>query len=130
MNTPQNYTNHFALQSFITYQIDKQQLRNDLYAVYMLEKLATYATKHQKPTRDSLAYFLMDTVPELEYAEAVAFCEDEILTEDAQEIKRTFWRQGGQLPDPEKALNDYCVLQNGKCELCKYKGDLCHYKED
>lgn len=91
------FENHFDGYKFAAYMINKaagdpETEYNETGKDY-LNNLINYAISHKQVTKDSLPYFLFDTVPNCEFEEAAAFCEDCILTDAAREIKARFWEQ-------------------------------------
>ena len=123
------YSNHFAKNDFILYFIRKEDLRDNIAFLLLLEKITDYGVKHYTTTCDDLVYFLTDTVPGLDYVEACAFCEDDILTETGLHAKREFWNRGGVLPDPDKEIENYCNIVNGACDICKFNNVFCNLQK-
>ena len=78
------YTNHFAKQQFIMHLLLKHHLATCVYSLRTLENIVNYGLEHKNTSRNQLAYFLFDIVPDVEFKEVAAFCEDDILTVNAQ----------------------------------------------
>lgn len=47
----------------------------------LVENIIDYATKNKKVTKDQLAYFISDILPEVEFLEVARFCHEFYLTD-------------------------------------------------
>lgn len=59
---------------------------SNAFARDLIENLISYGL--DRPTRDSLPYFLSDIIPGLSFAEAAMFCGDSMLTSNGKAAKR------------------------------------------
>ena len=50
--------------------------------------MVNYVKKHHGHTKDALAYFLSDMMPEVEFGEAAMFTDDDYLTHNGQMEKQ------------------------------------------
>ena len=92
------YENHFAGLDFGSYLIEKQEAADPEntftpLACNFLSNIINYGISTKQTTKDSLAYFLFDLIPDITFDECAAFCEDAILTTGAQEVKARFWAE-------------------------------------
>ena len=88
-----DYEGHgFASAQLIAYLIEKHPcIRMDAFAVLFLRKVIDYGLENNRVSKDGLAYFLSDLIPELEFNEVCGYYADECLTENGKEAKREFW---------------------------------------
>ena len=83
------YNNGFDIKGFEEYMNESFSL--DEFSQSMVDNLANFAVENQNHSKDQLADFLSDVIPEVEFKEIAGFCEDAILTESyGQEQKREF----------------------------------------
>lgn len=86
-----NFKNGIAQKELMRYLIIKQDLKAEPFAVATIERIIDYAGITQMRTKDKAAYFLSDTIPELEFYEAAAFVSDDFLTAEGMKEKARFW---------------------------------------
>lgn len=98
------YTDHFASDQFIRHVLNKYDNGDKkdlvyLFSARMLETVIQYGIEHNNVSLNQLAYFLYDIIPEMEYSEVVAYCENDILSQNARLEKYDYWdrrdREGG-----------------------------------
>ena len=95
----------FAIEEFMEFMDEKlkdNQLHDSHYTRELIENLVNYAENHEHTTRDSLAYFLSDIIPDVEFGDVAAFCRDDILTSYGLEMKKSHW--DCQFRDDEEVL--------------------------
>ena len=90
------YTDGIDANMLIKFLIEKHDLEDggkyaETFAIMMLEKTIQYGIKRHNVSKDELAYYLMDVIPELEFTEATAFIIDDQLTGDGLKHKNNFW---------------------------------------
>ena len=81
----------FYYEAFIEY-IKSEWEVND-FALDMICNIVHYALEHECVSRDQFANFVADMIPEMEFAEVAAFCEDGHLTVYGKSEKERFWRE-------------------------------------
>lgn len=69
----------FNEKAFTEWLEEKYDLNS--YAVEMVTNIIEYANKWEHVSKDQLAYFISDLLPEVEFEEVAQFCEDSILTD-------------------------------------------------
>lgn len=52
--------------------------KGNTFAVDMAENIIDYGLKHCNHSKEQLAYFISDMIPEVEYCEVVDFCSSDI----------------------------------------------------
>lgn len=83
------YNNGFDIKGFEEYMNECFSL--DEFSQSMIDNLANFAVENQNHSKDQLADFLSNVIPEVEFKVIAGFCEDAILTESyGQEQKREF----------------------------------------
>ena len=80
----------FDKQNFMWYM--QEAFSMAVFGRNLLESIVEYAIKNEHVSKDQLAYFLSDIIPEVEFCETAAFCEDTILTSNGLYEKEKFWR--------------------------------------
>lgn len=89
------YQNGIDADMLIKFIIAKHELEDgkcaESFSILMLEKVIQYGIKRHNVSKDELAYYLMDVIPELEFTEATAFIIDDQLTSDGLKHKNNFW---------------------------------------
>lgn len=86
---------------FIEFIISKYDLHHNnpasVFSVVMLRNMIDYGKDHYAGTKDRLAYFLFDIIPDVEFKEVVAFFSNDVLTTNAKYEKYEYWdsREGG-----------------------------------
>lgn len=85
----------FEKEAFLQYLYESFTIdTNDSWWRGLLENVVDYAVQHEAgPTKDNLAYVLSDLIPEIDFAEAAAFCRDDILTDYGKAAKKQFWKE-------------------------------------
>lgn len=73
------YNKGFNEKAFIEWLEEKYDLNS--YAVEMVTNIIEYAHKWEQVSKDQLAYFISDLLPEVEFEEVAQFCEDCMLTD-------------------------------------------------
>lgn len=95
----------FAEKQFIEHLIAKHNLTDgngaQIFSVRFLEKVIAYGKEHERGSKDGLAYFLFDLIPELEFNEVCGYFADECLTGDGIANKRDYWSKY-RVPDGGK----------------------------
>ena len=86
----------FAHEQFIDYLQTKHNFDSDSFAIDLIQQLIEYGRKYHKVSKDQLAYFLTDIIPDLDFYEAAAFFEDKCLTQNGQTEKQRFWQEAAQ----------------------------------
>lgn len=81
----------FASKQFIEHLIRKHNLYNDVFSLLFLRKVLDYGLEYNRISKDGLAYWLIDLVPELEFNEVCGYYADECLTQNGQAAKRDYW---------------------------------------
>jgi hypothetical protein len=94
------YTDHFAQEQFIEHIMEKYGDPKDnrllyLYSVRALELVIAYGLEHHNVSKNQLSYFLFDVIPDVEHAEIVAYCDNDILTNNARLEKYDYWDTKG-----------------------------------
>ena len=89
MNKLQYDEHGLASKQLIEYLIKLHKLDHSVYAILTLEKIIEYGEAHEDASKDQLAYYLTDLIPELTYEEVILFFADEKLTEYGLETKKT-----------------------------------------
>lgn len=89
------YEAGFAKRQFIEavitkYSNDKDELLK-IYTTRLLQLAINYGIEHHNNSKNQLAYYLFDVVPDVTFAEVVAYCADEILTDNAIIEKGDYW---------------------------------------
>lgn len=69
----------FNEKAFTEWLEEKYDLNS--YAVEMVTNIIEYAHKWEHVSKDQLAYFISDLLPEVEFEEVAQFCEDCMLTD-------------------------------------------------
>lgn len=81
----------FYYEAFLTYVTNEWEV-ND-FALDMICNIVHYALEHECVSRDQFVNFVADMIPEMEFAEVAAFCEDGHLTAYGISEKEKFWRE-------------------------------------
>lgn len=94
------YSDHFAGRQFIQDLIKQfgepgENANHYIFSLRALEMLISYGVEHHNASKNQLAYFLFDTVPDVTFREIVAYCENDILTNNAQLEKYDYWEAKG-----------------------------------
>ena len=84
-----NYERGFDRNAFMKYMHDTYNI-ND-FTERMIENIINYAYKHEHVSRDQFAEFIADIIPDMEFGEVAAFCEDSYLTTYGVKAKHDFW---------------------------------------
>ena len=66
-----------------------------LYAVRALELVIDYGLEHHNASKNQLAYYLFDFIPDVTFSEIVAYCDNDILTTNARLEKYDYWDTKG-----------------------------------
>jgi len=112
------YTNGIDKKALIEYLIFKDELQDNTFAIFMLEKVIDYGTEHFTKSKDKLGYYLMDTIPELDLWESAAFISDDLLTVNRCVEKLQFWNT---YPDRQlKIMYEKLTPDNQKLFEAKY----------
>lgn len=95
-----NFADYFAKEQFIKHVVSKYGEPHDnellfLYSVRALELMIDYGIEHNNASKNQLAYFLFDLVPDVTFAEVVAYCDNYILTNNARIEKYDYWDTEG-----------------------------------
>lgn len=97
----------FDKSGFMTYMEEAFTL--DRYARELVENVLEYAQEHERyphVDKDRFAQFVSDMLPEVEFGEVAAFCDDEILTRNGIAEKERFYHNHPSLQKPcAKRLN-------------------------
>lgn len=90
----------FEQQKFIEHLIGKHGLneisRGATFSIFTLQSICDYATTHFMHSKDAAVYFLLDTIPETEFAEVAAYFADDYLTEAGKAAKASYWQEQEQ----------------------------------
>jgi len=94
------YADSFAKDQFIkhimsNYGDPKANQLLYLYAVRSLELVIDYGLEQHNASKNQLSYFLFDVIPDVEHAEIVAYCSNDILTNNARLEKYDYWDTKG-----------------------------------
>ena len=81
----------FYYSAFIAYLSFEWEINSFCYD--MIGNIIHYALEHECVSRDQFANFVADMIPEMEFAEVAAFCEDGHLTVYGKSEKERFWRE-------------------------------------
>ena len=81
----------FYYEAFIEYVKSEWEV-ND-FAIDIICNIIHYALEYECVSRDQFANFVADMIPEMEFAEVAAFCEDGHLTVYGKSEKERFWRE-------------------------------------
>lgn len=84
-----NYEKGFARNAFMNYLSEKFDVNS--FAEDIVNIIIDYAHTHEHISKDQFAYFISDMLPDIEFAEVAAFCEDCCLTSDGIKAKHDFW---------------------------------------
>lgn len=95
----------FAVRQFIADQLRKHTELIDkptdpllkIYTARLLETVIDYGLEHKNASKDQLAFYLYDVIPDVDFAEVVAYCSNDILTNNARNEKYDYWdsKEGG-----------------------------------
>lgn len=90
-----DYENGFARKQFVEHLIIKNNMNESGHAItfslFMLNKIINYGHKHFDDDKERFAFFLIETIPELDEAEAFAFFADDELKENGRFFKKHYW---------------------------------------
>lgn len=86
-----NYEKGFDKNAFMEYI--REILNMNEFAYRMIENIIDYAYKHEHVSRDQFAEFIADIIPDVEFGEVAAFCEDSCLTTYGIKAKHDFWNE-------------------------------------
>ena len=75
----------FHKEKFRVYIIDV--FHTNIFSRGMLDNILNYAMRYENSSKDQLCQFLLEMIPEVEFGEVAAFCEDFILTENGRRTK-------------------------------------------
>ena len=78
----------FNRQGFRMYMWNEFSL--DQFARELVDNILTYANKDHSASKDQFAYFVSDMIPEIEFGEVAAFCDDSVLTKNGIMAKQEF----------------------------------------
>ena len=78
----------FDTDGFMAYLKEQFGPMDDHFTYEMVENLVNYGKEHHGHTKDALAYFLSDMIPEVEFGEAAMFTDDDYLTHNGQMEKQ------------------------------------------
>lgn len=87
MNKLQYDEHGLASKQLIEYLINIHDLNSSVFSILTLEKIIEYGEANCDVSKDQLAYYLVDLIPELTYEEVILFFSDEKLTEFGLEEK-------------------------------------------
>lgn len=82
----------FDVNGFLSYMEQHFECTKSYFVREMLQNLIEYAVNHKGHTLDSVAFFLSDMIPEVEFGEIAMFLDDSLLTtygkEEAERMKQ------------------------------------------
>lgn len=78
----------FDSDGFMAYLREQFEPMDNHFTHDMVENLVDYGNKHHSHTKDALAYFLSDIIPEVEFGEVAMFMDDDYLTYNGRMEKR------------------------------------------
>ena len=78
----------FNRQGFRMYMWEEFSL--DQFARELVDNILTYANKDHSASKDQFAYFVSDMIPEIEFGEVAAFCDDSVLTKNGIMAKQDY----------------------------------------
>ena len=91
------YENGFASKQFIehiTAIYCYGQKLSKMFLCKFLEAVIEYGIESKNASKNQLAYFIYDMVPDVEFCEVCAYCSNEILTNNARLEKYDYWGRG------------------------------------
>lgn len=92
--------NAFEQKWFIEHLIGKHSLQESTmgatFSIMTLERICDYAAAHFMSSKDAAVYFILDTIPETEFAEVCAYFSDDYLTEAGNAAKASYWQEQEQ----------------------------------
>lgn len=88
-----NYEREFDRNAFMEYIHDTFNMNGNGFAERMIENIIDYAYKHEHVSRDQFADFIAELIPDVEFGEVAAFCEDSCLTTYGIKAKHDFWNE-------------------------------------
>lgn len=97
------FENNFDREAFIKHIVKKSESDGNerlyIFAVRFLERVIDYGIEHKNVSKNQLAYFLHEIIPDVEFAEIVAYCANDILTNNARHEKYNYWdsKEGGKV---------------------------------
>lgn len=86
-----NYERGFDKNAFMEYI--REILNMNGFAYRMIENIINYAYEHEHVSRDQFADFIAELIPDVEFREVAAFCEDSCLTTYGIKAKHDFWNE-------------------------------------
>ena len=75
------------VEKFISFVLTTYGESNNEFERYLLYNLIEYGVKNHCVSKDQLAYFLSDIIPNVEFKDVIKFMNDECLTENAKKMK-------------------------------------------
>lgn len=78
----------FNNDGFMAYLREQFSPMDNHFTHDMVENLVNYGKEHHGHTKDALAYFLSDMIPEVEFGEVAIFMDDAYLTHNGQMEKQ------------------------------------------
>lgn len=99
-HTTLDYWDNFAGKQFIEHLIhahDITEANGAMFTARLLELVIEYGQEHRNNSKDQLAFYLYDVIPDVEFSEVVAYCSNDILTNNAKNEKYEYWdsKEGG-----------------------------------
>lgn len=91
MTPEMNFVKGFDQGQFCQYMENTFSI--DPFGRALMLNIIDYAQKHEHVSKDQFAYFVSDMIPEIEFRDVAAFCEDAILTGSGIQEKKAFWEQ-------------------------------------
>ena len=95
------YADHFAKEQFIKHILRKYEPAAKanqllfLFSIRALQLTVDYGQEHNNVSKNQLAYYLFDVIPEVTFSEIVAYCDNEILSDNARQEKYDYWDTKG-----------------------------------
>ena len=87
-----NNQDKFDINGFISYMGQNFECAKNYFVREMLQNLVEYAIDQKGHTLDSIAFFLSDLIPEVEFGEVAMFVDDSLLTsygkDEAQKARK------------------------------------------
>lgn len=82
-----NTENTIRIEEFVQFVLTTHGDSNNQFEYLMLYNIVEYGIKHHNTSKDQLAYFLSDIIPNVEFTEVINYVNNDYLTESSKRLK-------------------------------------------